>query len=73
MSETRLPILYTVEEVADILHIGRSTVFNLIKENKLQSIKLGRSRRVPIDAMKAYVDELICESSVSQSESIFVH
>lgn len=73
MSETRLPILYTVEEVADILHVGRSTVFNLIKEKKIQSIKLGRSRRVPLDAMKAYVDYLIGEASADQGESEFVH
>jgi len=64
--------MYTVEEVADILHIGRSTVFNLIKEKKIQSIKLGRSRRVPLDAMKAYVNELIRESSLSDEESKFV-
>ena len=73
MSENRLPILFTVEEVADILHIGRSTVFNLIKEKKIQSVKLGRSRRVPVDAMKAYVDSLLAESSAGQSASMFVH
>jgi len=62
MAETRLPILYTVEEVADILHIGRSTVFTLIKQGKLESIRLGRSRRVPIDAMQEYVNDLLSES-----------
>lgn len=61
MAETRLPILYTVEEVADILHIGRSTVFTLIKQGKLESIRLGRSRRVPIDAMQEYVNDLLSE------------
>ena len=67
MTESRLPILYSVEEVADILHIGRSTVFNLIKQGKIQSIKLGRSRRVPIDAMQTYVDELVSETNNSYS------
>ena len=61
MAETGLPILYTVEEVADILHIGRSTVFTLIKQGKLESIRLGRSRRVPIDAMQEYVNDLLSE------------
>lgn len=67
MAETRLPILYTVEEVADILHIGRSTVFTLIKQGKLESIRLGRSRRVPIDAMQEYVNDLLSESRINRN------
>jgi excisionase family DNA binding protein len=51
-------MLFTAEEVADILHIGRSTVFKLMKQNQLESIRLGRSRRVPIDALQNFVDEL---------------
>jgi excisionase family DNA binding protein len=69
VTESRLPILFSVEEVADILHIGRSTVFNLIKQGKIQSIKLGRSRRVPIDAMQTYVDELVSEANDMWSKS----
>jgi excisionase family DNA binding protein len=66
-------MLFSVEEVADILHIGRSTVFKLIKDGKIQSIKMGRSRRIPIDAMQDYVDDLIGESNSSRSRSIEVH
>ena len=73
MTETRLPMLFSIEEVADILHIGRSTVFKLIKEGSIQSIKLGRSRRVPIDAMQNYVNDLISEASASKAESVVVH
>ena len=73
MTETRLPMLFSIEEVADILHIGRSTVFKLIKEGKIQSIKMGRSRRVPIDAMQNYVNDLISEASASRTESVVVH
>jgi excisionase family DNA binding protein len=66
-------MLFTIEEVANILHIGRSTVFKLIKEGSIQSIKMGRSRRVPIDAMQNYVNDLVSESSASRSESTKVH
>jgi excisionase family DNA binding protein len=57
-NRTELPMLFTAEEVADILHIGRSTVFKLMKQNQLESIRLGRSRRVPIDALQNYVEDL---------------
>ena len=51
-------MLFTVEQVAQILGIGRSTVFQLIKSEQIESIRLGRSRRIPVDAMQNYVDEL---------------
>jgi excisionase family DNA binding protein len=53
-----LPILYTAEEVADILHIGRSTVFKLMQKNQLESIRLGRSRRIPLDAIQDFIANL---------------
>jgi excisionase family DNA binding protein len=55
---TNIPILYTAEEVADILNIGRSTVFKLMKQNRLESIRLGRSRRIPLDAIQGFIDDL---------------
>jgi len=55
---SNLPILYTAEEVADILHIGRSTVFKLMKQKRLESIQLGRSRRVPLDALQDLISDL---------------
>jgi len=53
-----LPILYTAEEAADILNIGRSTVFKLMKQNRIESIRLGRTRRIPLDALQDFVDDL---------------
>lgn len=63
MSE--LPMLFTVEQVAQILGIGRSTVFKLIKQNQIESIRLGRSRRIPVDAMQSYVDNLRAERAIN--------
>lgn len=52
-------IVYTVEETAQILKIGRTAVFGLIKDSELQSIKIGGSRRVPEQAIRDYVDHLM--------------
>ena len=51
--------LLTVEEAADVLHIGRSKVFDLIRCGDLCSIKIGRLRRVPVDAIDAFTERLI--------------
>ena len=37
---------YTVEQVADMLHIGRDKVYYLLRTGQLRSIKIGRSRRI---------------------------
>ncbi|WP_406360856.1 excisionase family DNA-binding protein [Streptomyces sp. NBC_00715] len=48
-------VLLTVEEAARRLRIGRTTCFALIRTGELESIPVGRLRRVPVDAPAAYV------------------
>jgi excisionase family DNA binding protein len=50
--------LYRVEEVANILGMGRSTVFDLIRSGRLASVKEGAMRRVTDDAIRDYVRKL---------------
>ena len=52
------PLLLTVEETADVLRIGRSKVFDLIRCDELESVKIGRLRRVPEDAVREYLRRL---------------
>lgn len=37
---------YTVEQVAEILHIGRDKVYYLLRTRQLRSIKIGKLRRI---------------------------
>jgi excisionase family DNA binding protein len=55
------PLLLSVEEGAAQLRIGRSRMFDLIRRGKVLSVKVGGSRRIPYDSLKAYVDELVRE------------
>lgn len=48
-------VLLRPEEVAHALSIGRSTVFQLMRAGELRSVKIGKSRRVPVDAVAEYV------------------
>jgi excisionase family DNA binding protein len=43
------------EEVAWALGVGRTTVFELIRAGKLRSAKIGKSRRIPTEAVREYV------------------
>lgn len=51
-------ILYPTDEVAQQLGVGLTTAKALIKSGELRSVKIGRSRRVPVDALHEYVQRL---------------
>ena len=51
-------ILYTVKQTATLLNVGRSTVYNLMDQGKLASVKVGGSRRVTRRAIIKYVEDL---------------
>lgn len=55
--------LWRVEEVAELLGICRSRVFGLINAEELTSVKIGASRRVPDETVRAYIERLTGEAA----------
>lgn len=51
--------LLRVEEAAERLAISRASMFVLIRDRAVESVKVGRLRRVPADALTAYVRHLV--------------
>ncbi|WP_285497595.1 helix-turn-helix domain-containing protein [Actinomadura sp. NBRC 104425] len=49
---------YTVEQVADILQVGRDKVFELIRTGQLRSIKIGRLRRITAGHLADFIASL---------------
>ena len=58
-------LLYSVEEAADLLGIGRTFMFHLLATGEIDSIKIGRRRKVPRDALDGYVERLRSEQAAS--------
>jgi excisionase family DNA binding protein len=56
-----MPLLLTVDEAAKELRVGRTKMFALLDRGDVESIKVGGSRRIPYDALVAYVDQLRAE------------
>jgi excisionase family DNA binding protein len=54
-----MPLLLTVNQAAELLGIGRSTVYELIDAGELISVKRGASRRIPLKAIYGYIDLLL--------------
>ena len=54
-SEEIPPLLFTPEEAARLLMVGREKVYKLIQRRELRSIKVGQSRRISARALSEYV------------------
>jgi excisionase family DNA binding protein len=48
----------TVAEAAAVLGIGRTLMYSLVSSGAVESVTIGRLRRIPADALTAYVDDL---------------
>ncbi len=48
-------LLVSVEEASAILSLGRSKVFELVAAGEIESLKVGRRRLIPRQALDAYV------------------
>lgn len=51
-------LLLTAEEAAQALGVGRSTMYGLIRDGAVASVRIGRLRRVPAESLVEYVDRL---------------
>lgn len=51
-------LLLTTEEAADVLRVGRTTVYALIKAGELRPVHIGRSCRLSHAELKRYVSRL---------------
>ena len=49
---------YTVEEVAEILHVGRDKVYYLLRTGQLRSIKIGKLRRITSQHLAEFITGL---------------
>jgi excisionase family DNA binding protein len=48
-------LLLRPHEAAEVLGLGRSKVYEMIASGAIPSITIGKSRRVPLEALRAWV------------------
>jgi excisionase family DNA binding protein len=52
-------LLHDLDEAADLLSISRRVVDRLVRDGEIDTVKLGRRRLVPHDALEEYVARLV--------------
>ncbi len=48
---------YTVRETQEILNVSYASIYRMLKDGRLKSINIGRSRRIPDHAIEAILGE----------------
>lgn len=55
-------LAYTVPEVASLLSLSRAQIYRLIDLCELETVKIGRSRRITDSQVRAFLDRLEAQS-----------
>lgn len=58
-------LLLRIEEAAERLAIGRSLMYRLVLSGEVQSVPVGRLRRIPCGALTDYVERLRREAEAA--------
>ena len=51
------PPVLSVKQVAEILAVSQNTAYALVRSQKIHSIRVGRSYRIPLDEVIKYLDD----------------
>lgn len=49
--------ILSLDEVAEFLHVHRSTIYRLLAKHELPGFKVGRDYRFRLDALEAWIQE----------------
>jgi excisionase family DNA binding protein len=60
-------ILLTVPEAAATLAISRSKLYELLAAGSIRSVRIDGSRRVPVEALEAYVAGLLDQEALAHA------
>lgn len=54
-SMEEVPLVLSVRDLIDILQVSRNTAYNIVRSNKIHSIRVEGQIRIPKSALEAYL------------------
>ena len=58
MQPDATPLVLTIEQAAKRLGIGRTLMYALVSSGEIESVTIGRLRRIPVECLTEYVNRL---------------
>lgn len=59
MAQPSAPRFLTVAEVADMARVSKMTVYRMVHSGQLPAIRVGKSFRVPLEAVEKMLNDVI--------------
>lgn len=59
-------LLYRPTEAADAIGVSRARAYELIANGTLPSIRIGSSIRVPVAALRAWIEQQLADQATSE-------
>jgi excisionase family DNA binding protein len=64
---------YTVDEVAEILSLGRNLVFDLLNSGDLKRVRVGRRTIIPAESIISFLDKKCAEEAPANPYGSALH
>ncbi len=62
MAKTTIePLLVSIDEAASIVGLGRSKLYELIRDGRIPVVHIGRAVRVPVAALHRFVGQMLAD------------
>lgn len=61
------PIM-SVQDVQDVLHVGKNRVYELMYDGSIRALRIGRSWKIPTEAVQAFIDSWRTNPAVKKVE-----
>ena len=52
--------ILTVEEIMEMLYVGKNTVYALLKSGELKGFRIGRTWKIPKESLNQYIISKCC-------------
>ena len=59
-------LLYRPAAAADAIGVSRSRIYELIASGEVPSVRVGRTLRVPVDALRRWVEQQVAEGKTQR-------
>lgn len=56
-----MQMLLTVDEASRLLGIGKTRLYELMRSGDIPSLRVGKSRRIPVREVEAWIERLLDE------------
>lgn len=62
MGENKETLLLNIDEICELTHLGKNTIYRLVKEGKLPVVRWSQKILVPRFALKKILEEIKAEA-----------